>query len=611
MQLVALQRGFINRHRVVLTLSYTHDEVPLPPQRDAEDDAGCVDSLDYVANDGQGNRLRCADVAQHCAEYDALRTACPRTCGVCGGGGGGGGEGWDDEQLSAVAAWKPLEFANLPGDPARAPKFNSPYHHRLDWEVWIHTTASMEREAEIAETTKKAASAAAAAAAAAAGGGTSAPLPPPRLRELQVPRFVQTLAAKVLAGDTDAISLTGTPAVGTLLLLDDSDDTTAAAAASTAATASTPVATSRVKKPLRPPKAIRADYWTYRFSTWEEWRSEGVWWVRERLSKPTVYRDVDVVLPRRERVRRSPWQRPWVLLLAVAGGVATAAAALTIMFGGPRVTVPSNPSSHSYTAPAAAPLIARVPAAAVAAMRHVAGALVAPLAPAALCHAACFYLTLVADYPEWRLLAVDAIPTWALLGLPSLAGFAAAALIDALLVEVEGGVGGVRRVRGAGRNTVVSSLDSVRGVLPARVQLTAAAAAVAAAEAVMVAAAGAGAGGGVLPAGTGVFTRAARVTPGHEYAGIFELSATALALGAARAGVALWRRGRGPRRGGGGVVNPRHESSTGFGGFSGLGFVFGGGVAELLGSFVAPASMLVMASRAATLQDQLRAVVVG
>ena len=41
--------------------------------------------------------------------------------------------------------WRPLEFKNLPGeDLTRAPGFNSPYHYRLDWEVWIHTTASMD-----------------------------------------------------------------------------------------------------------------------------------------------------------------------------------------------------------------------------------------------------------------------------------------------------------------------------------------------------------------------------------------------------------------------------------------------------------------------------------
>ena len=38
----------------------------------------------------------------------------------------------------------PLEFKNPPGEPSRRPYFNSPYHYRLDWETWIHVTASME-----------------------------------------------------------------------------------------------------------------------------------------------------------------------------------------------------------------------------------------------------------------------------------------------------------------------------------------------------------------------------------------------------------------------------------------------------------------------------------
>ena len=40
--------------------------------------------------------------------------------------------------------WRALDFMNLPGSLDRRPMFNSPYHYRLDWEVWIHTTASFE-----------------------------------------------------------------------------------------------------------------------------------------------------------------------------------------------------------------------------------------------------------------------------------------------------------------------------------------------------------------------------------------------------------------------------------------------------------------------------------
>jgi len=117
----------------------------------------------------------------------------------------------------------------------------------------------------------------------------------------------------------------------------------------------------------------------------------------------------------------------------------------------PRALYLHNPSSGAAVAGAAAmrPLslrIAWVPVAAVATMCHIANQLVAPLAPVVLCHAVCFYLALVADYLEWRVPAIDAIPTAGLLGLPAVAAFAAAALIEALLVVVEGV--DVRRARG-------------------------------------------------------------------------------------------------------------------------------------------------------------------
>jgi len=66
----------------------------------------------------------------------------------------------------------------------------------------------------------------------------------------------------------------------------------------------------RAQSPCDPPRRSEQITGRNTFSTWEEWRSEGVWWRRERLSAPTVYRDVDMIMPPRRHVRRSPWQRP-------------------------------------------------------------------------------------------------------------------------------------------------------------------------------------------------------------------------------------------------------------------------------------------------------------
>ncbi len=41
--------------------------------------------------------------------------------------------------------WKEYEFRVKPGDPRRCPPFLSPYHHRLDWQMWIASVAGLER----------------------------------------------------------------------------------------------------------------------------------------------------------------------------------------------------------------------------------------------------------------------------------------------------------------------------------------------------------------------------------------------------------------------------------------------------------------------------------
>ena len=114
--------------------------------------------------------------------------------------------------------WLPLLWKNLPSHPHVAPAVSSPYHHRLDWQVWIHTTARLE-------------------AAALAG------------HVLPVPDFVDTLIKKILAGDTDAIDLTGTRRADLL------------------GTGPSP----------RPPTGIKAQYFWFNFTSNS---SHSDWWLR-------------------------------------------------------------------------------------------------------------------------------------------------------------------------------------------------------------------------------------------------------------------------------------------------------------------------------------------
>ena len=74
-----------------------------------------------------------------------------------------------------------------------------------------------------------------------------------------VPPFLQRLFQKILRGDTDAISLMGTPR--DLLLVNQT----------------------------KPPTAIKAQFYRYQFSDWEE--HGGMWWKREPVphSAPQLF----------------------------------------------------------------------------------------------------------------------------------------------------------------------------------------------------------------------------------------------------------------------------------------------------------------------------------
>lgn len=50
-------------------------------------------------------------------------------------------EGTDDEP-EATARWKAYEFKCKPGDPARRPCLITPYHYRLDWQIWFAAMTS-------------------------------------------------------------------------------------------------------------------------------------------------------------------------------------------------------------------------------------------------------------------------------------------------------------------------------------------------------------------------------------------------------------------------------------------------------------------------------------
>ena len=142
---------------------------------------------------------------------------------------------------------------NLPGSLDRRPYFNSPYHYRLDWEVWIHTTASyLLRELHRNRSTRftpefwckvyidihrnryE---------------GKTGPLP--------VPGFITELGRRIMQGDTDAMGLVAPQTAGLLLPFDSQD----------------------AKAKLAAPTAIRARYFKYTFTD----PGSGDWWKREPL----------------------------------------------------------------------------------------------------------------------------------------------------------------------------------------------------------------------------------------------------------------------------------------------------------------------------------------
>lgn len=293
--------GFVNSHRVVLTLQYSHNEtLPTPPPP-----PGCIDAAGTVGSDDRGHAYTCAELALAgaCGAHPRLLAACPVACDVarCDGrllpppgelpaGGAAAGEaavGWEE------AGWEPLDFANLPGEPHTLPRWSSPYHHRLSWQVWIQTTAAMEPLASL-----------------------EGPA------ELMLPPFVRELIRRVLRGDADVVHLLSPTARRALRRRADG----------------APVDGGRDGSATGDwgfdgPRAIRAQLWEYHFSSPTALLRRGEWWRREPLSAPVVY-----ALPKQEPHRTrdtagggraggprvAPWVRHRLLLLATLGVTAAA-----------------------------------------------------------------------------------------------------------------------------------------------------------------------------------------------------------------------------------------------------------------------------------------------
>lgn len=271
--------GFINKHRVNLVLHYTHDPLPELPKGARRSQKSCADTNGYIAQN-ERERYACADLEELCGKNKDVKKLCPWTCGICNTS-----RNWDERALRSMR-WKPLEFKNLPGAVTRRPQITSPYHYRLDWETWIQTTASMERYIEVWEQERRARRGAAA-------------------LDIPLPGHIRALVRQILAGDTDAMSLMGT---SVLELLQPANNKTNAA--------------------WLPPTAIRAEFYSYKFTTpTQKWRT-GAWWTREKMSQPHVFERAPMSPKSASEdtwagIARSPWQRHWVLFLSVFGAYAS------------------------------------------------------------------------------------------------------------------------------------------------------------------------------------------------------------------------------------------------------------------------------------------------
>jgi len=140
----------------------------------------------------------------------------------------------------------------------------SPYHYRLDWETWIHVTASLEE--------------------------LWAQQAPASSYHQQLPDFVQALVVKLLSGDDDVAGLMGVPP-------------------------------RELYKGGEPPSAISIDFASYTFTDVAGQHKEaGAWWNAQPVAFNSLraYSREGNTLPA-EQVRKSPRERHWVLGLCALG----------------------------------------------------------------------------------------------------------------------------------------------------------------------------------------------------------------------------------------------------------------------------------------------------
>ena len=276
--------GFINKHRVVLVLETSHAPIEDIILVD-KNSIACLNRPGAVARDSIGRGITCDDLEDYCG-MQGVPEICPVTCGTCP----------QNILLAALLApavsrhsnstdniWtNTLEFKNLPGDVQRAPSFNSPYHYRFDWEVWIRTTASMEQAVDLQALHRM----------------ESTSWEKSKLQqglpEMPVPPIVRSMVEGVLHGDSEVIGL----------LANDWDSLL-----------------HRQGDACQPPTAVRATYYLYKFSDWKDLLLNKTWWTRVPISKPRVLLPSLAARAENKGVMPvTPRQRHWILLAAVLGG---------------------------------------------------------------------------------------------------------------------------------------------------------------------------------------------------------------------------------------------------------------------------------------------------
>mmetsp|Transcript_15103 Transcript_15103/g.25050 ORF Transcript_15103/g.25050 Transcript_15103/m.25050 type:complete len:918 (+) Transcript_15103:117-2870(+) len=322
--------GFINQHRVVLVLETSYaplDQlVNVPPN-----ERPCADRQGAVAREQNGNPITCALLEDYCSQ-PGVADVCPVTCGTCPqhvhpevrhappAPASRSTSSLDhvgifntQPNLDISNPWTgTLEFKNLPGDVHRAPSVNSPYHYRFDWEVWIRTTASMEGQINF-DALKRVR----------ALGTADVTRTHQLLPDMPIPSIIRRMIDGVLQGNTEAMGL----------LANSRDDLLRCEGEGSEVV-------------CRPPTAIRARYYLYKYSSPSDLVNNRTWWSREAISKPSVILSkasmMDSGTPRKVKQYCSPWQRHWILLCAVCGAVATVRASFISSIGGVKLLLATN-----------------------------------------------------------------------------------------------------------------------------------------------------------------------------------------------------------------------------------------------------------------------------